>query len=95
MPSRASTALWRFNGKCRQYRENSTCASSRGPARPRAIECEGAGGCASVSRRGPRRTPGRRQEPAGLALYIGKLPFYDAPSRLWNDVIDRAPRLES
>jgi hypothetical protein len=42
MPSSASALLWRLSGRCRPYLANSTCANSNGPARPRAIGCEGA-----------------------------------------------------
>src|SRR5262245_25008249 len=49
MPSRAYVALWRLSGRCRLYLENRTWASSLGPARPRAIGCDGAGGCVIAS----------------------------------------------
>ena len=38
-------SLWRLSGRCRPYLANRTCASRPGPARPRAIGCDGAGGC--------------------------------------------------
>src|SRR5208337_4220245 len=48
-PSQAYAVLCRLSGRCRQYLENNTCASSPGPARPRAIGCEGAGGCVMLA----------------------------------------------
>src|SRR5262244_1743225 len=41
--------LWRLSGRCRVYLQNRMWASSIGPARPRAIGCDGAGVCAMVS----------------------------------------------
>jgi hypothetical protein len=38
-------SLCRLSGRCAPYLPNSTSASSCGPARPRAIGCDGAGGC--------------------------------------------------
>src|SRR5262245_24069544 len=49
MPSRAKVSLCRLSGRCRPYLQNRTWASSLGPARPRAIGCEGAGGCVIAS----------------------------------------------
>src|SRR5213596_3260045 len=49
MPSRAYVVLCRLSGRCRPYLENRIWASSFGPARPRAIGCEGAGGCVIAS----------------------------------------------
>jgi hypothetical protein len=41
--ARVDLAL-RLSGRCSPYFENRMCASSDGPARPRAIGCEGTGG---------------------------------------------------
>ena len=42
-------SLWRLSGRCRPYLANRMWASRPGPARPRAIGCEGAGGCVIAS----------------------------------------------
>ena len=49
MPSRANVSLWRFSGKCWSNLASRMVASSSGPARPRAMGWNGAGGWLMVS----------------------------------------------
>ena len=49
IPSRAKVSLWRLSGRCWPNLASRIMASNSGPARPRAMGWNGAGGCLMVS----------------------------------------------